>query len=94
MRDTTERPKGIEAGTLKLTGTDEETIYRMFTELLDNQTAYVRMAHALNPYGDRRAGPRSQYFTGSAIKAGLIDLDPFCFQAEGFFCKAFRFTVF
>ncbi len=52
MRDTTERPEGIKAGTLKLVGTDEETIYRSFKELLENHSAYEAMAHASNPYGD------------------------------------------
>ena len=52
MRDTTERPEGIAAGTLKLVGTDEETIYRNFKELLENDQAYNAMAHAANPYGD------------------------------------------
>lgn len=52
MRDTTERPEGIAAGTLKLVGTDEDVIYRYFTELLDNSEAYNLMAHAANPYGD------------------------------------------
>lgn len=52
MRDTTERPEGIAAGTLKLVGTDEEVIYQHFTQLLDNQEAYQQMAHAANPYGD------------------------------------------
>ena len=52
MRDTTERPEGIEAGTLKLVGTDEAVIYANFTELLDNEKAYNSMAHASNPYGD------------------------------------------
>lgn len=52
MRDTTERPEGIEAGTLKLVGTDEETIYREFTKLLTDQSVYDAMAHASNPYGD------------------------------------------
>ncbi|MGN0314567.1 MAG: non-hydrolyzing UDP-N-acetylglucosamine 2-epimerase [Fusicatenibacter sp.] len=55
MRDTTERPEGVEAGTLKLTGTDEEVIYRNFTELLDDAAAYDRMSKANNPYGDGRA---------------------------------------
>lgn len=58
MRDTTERPEGIEAGTLKLVGTDEEVIYRNFTELLDNPDAYKQMAHAANPYGDGHACER------------------------------------
>ena len=52
MRDTTERPEGIKAGTLKLGGTNEETIYRSFKELLENRNAYEAMAHASNPYGD------------------------------------------
>lgn len=58
MRDTTERPEGIEAGTLKLTGTDTEKIYNMFTELLDSKEEYERMAHASNPYGDGYASAR------------------------------------
>ena len=52
MRDTTERPEGIKAGTLKLVGTDENTIYRSFKELLEDRGAYESMAHASNPYGD------------------------------------------
>lgn len=52
MRDTTERPEGIAAGTLKLVGTDEEVIYKNFKELLENKDAYETMAHASNPYGD------------------------------------------
>lgn len=52
MRDTTERPEGIHAGTLKLVGTDEETIYQNFSELLTNQDAYHAMSRASNPYGD------------------------------------------
>lgn len=52
MRDTTERPEGIKAGTLKLVGTDEEVIYESFKQLLDNKEVYDAMAHASNPYGD------------------------------------------
>lgn len=52
MRDTTERPEGIVAGTLKLVGTDEEVIYNNFKELLENRESYDAMAHAANPYGD------------------------------------------
>ena len=55
MRDTTERPEGIDAGTLKLVGTSEETIYQTFTMLLDNKEEYLKMAHASNPYGDGHA---------------------------------------
>ena len=52
MRDTTERPEGIAAGTLKLVGTNEETIYSEFKLLLENQEAYDAMSKASNPYGD------------------------------------------
>ncbi|MEL4107050.1 UDP-N-acetylglucosamine 2-epimerase (non-hydrolyzing) [Oscillospiraceae bacterium WX1] len=52
LRDTTERPEGVDVGTLKLTGTDEETIYREFRTLLVDQSAYDAMSHASNPYGD------------------------------------------
>ncbi|HCH74685.1 MAG TPA: UDP-N-acetylglucosamine 2-epimerase (non-hydrolyzing) [Clostridiales bacterium] len=52
MRDTTERPEGIAAGTLKLVGTDEETIYKNFKLLLEDKTEYDKMAQASNPYGD------------------------------------------
>lgn len=52
MRDTTERPEGIAAGTLKLVGTSEEVIYNEFTRLLNDPAAYDQMAHASNPYGD------------------------------------------
>ena len=52
MRDTTERPEGVAAGTLKLVGTDEETIYKNFKELLDNKEMYDKMSKASNPYGD------------------------------------------
>ena len=58
LRDTTERPEGVAAGTLKLTGTDEETIYREFKTLLTDQTAYDAMSHASNPYGDGFASKR------------------------------------
>ena len=58
MRDTTERPEGIEAGTLRLVGTEEEVIYRNFKELLENRESYEKMAHASNPYGDGKACQR------------------------------------
>ena len=58
LRDTTERPEGIEAGTLKLAGTDEETIYTLAKELLTNEEVYAAMAHASNPYGDGHASER------------------------------------
>lgn len=52
MRDTTERPEGVDAGTLRLVGTNEETIYQAFTELLVDKKEYEKMSHASNPYGD------------------------------------------
>ena len=55
MRDTTERPEGVEAGTLRLVGTDEEVIYRNFKELIEDPAAYDAMSHACNPYGDGQA---------------------------------------
>ncbi len=55
MRDTTERPEGIAAGTLKLVGTDENTIYKNFKLLLEDRDAYHKMSHASNPYGDGHA---------------------------------------
>lgn len=58
MRDTTERPEGIAAGTLKLVGTDEETIYAEFNRLLTDKTAYDSMSQASNPYGDGLACKR------------------------------------
>lgn len=58
MRDTTERPEGIQAGTLKLTGTNEETIYREFSRLLSDPEEYRAMSCASNPYGDGHASER------------------------------------
>lgn len=58
MRDTTERPEGIAAGTLKLVGTEEETIYREFSRLLSDADEYETMSKASNPYGDGHACER------------------------------------
>jgi len=58
MRDTTERPEGVEAGTLRLVGTDEATIYSTFKLLLEDKTEYERMSKACNPYGDGHACER------------------------------------
>jgi UDP-N-acetylglucosamine 2-epimerase (non-hydrolysing) len=52
MRDTTERPEGIKAGTLKLVGTDEEVIYKTFKKLLEDDEEYSKMSKSSNPYGD------------------------------------------
>ena len=58
MRDTTERPEAVSAGTVKLVGTDCETIEKKVSELLTDKTVYVKMAHSVNPYGDGMAVPR------------------------------------
>lgn len=58
LRDTTERPEGIKAGTLKLTGTDEEVIYQEAKKLLTDKEAYHAMSYASNPYGDGHASER------------------------------------
>ena len=58
MRDTTERPEGVEAGTLRLVGTNEDVIYREFSTLLSDARAYSSMAYASNPYGDGYASTR------------------------------------
>lgn len=58
MRDTTERPEGVEAGTLKLVGTDEDGIFRAFDRLLSDESEYIRMSRASNPYGDGHACAR------------------------------------
>ncbi len=58
LRDTTERPEGIEAGTLKLAGTEEDTIFNLANELLTDEQAYEKMSNASNPYGDGHASER------------------------------------
>lgn len=58
MRDTTERPEGVAAGTLKLVGTSEESIYKNFKLLIEDETEYKKMSHACNPYGDGKACKR------------------------------------
>ena len=58
MRDTTERPEGVTSGTLRLVGTDEETIYNNFKLLLENKEEYEKMSKACNPYGDGHACER------------------------------------
>ena len=52
LRNTTESPEGIKAGTVKLVGTDEEVIYKMFKKLLSDKNEYDKMSSASNPYGD------------------------------------------
>jgi UDP-N-acetylglucosamine 2-epimerase (non-hydrolysing) len=58
MRDTTERPEGVTAGTAKLVGADTSAIVRETSRLLDDAAAYRSMSEAINPYGDGKAGPR------------------------------------
>ncbi len=58
MRDTTERPEGIAAGTLKLVGTEYENVKQEMTVLLEDETQYQQMAQAKNPYGDGQASRR------------------------------------
>ena len=58
MRDTTERPEGVAAGTLKLVGTEEENIYSNFKLLLEDEIEYNKMSKASNPYGDGMACSR------------------------------------
>ena len=58
MRDTTERPEALDAGTVKLVGTDFDKIVNSVSELLDDEEAYQRMSQAVNPYGDGKACPR------------------------------------
>ena len=55
MRDTTERPEGVQAGTLRLVGTEENNVYAAIRELLTDEHSYLDMAHAANPYGDGTA---------------------------------------
>jgi UDP-N-acetylglucosamine 2-epimerase len=59
LRDSTERPEAVEAGTARLVGTDRETVRGAALELLRDEHSYRRMAHAGNPYGDGRAAPRT-----------------------------------
>jgi UDP-N-acetylglucosamine 2-epimerase (non-hydrolysing) len=58
MRETTERPEGIDAGTLRLVGTDEDRIYSETARLLSDDNAYREMAQARNPYGDGHAAEK------------------------------------
>lgn len=59
LRDTTERPEGVEAGTLRIVGTNEENIFEATQQLLDNATLYEQMSHARNPYGDGLASKKN-----------------------------------
>ena len=79
LRDTTERPEGVKSGTLKLTGTDEDTIYNEANLLLSDQHAYDKMAKASNPYGDGLASQRicdaiQSYFDPSKQKPASFEV--------------------
>lgn len=78
MRDTTERPEAVTAGTVRLVGTDEATIVAELSRLLTDPTAYAAMARAVNPYGDGRAAARSvlaiEHFFGLAERP--VDFEP------------------
>ncbi|WP_396954678.1 non-hydrolyzing UDP-N-acetylglucosamine 2-epimerase [Neobacillus sp. YIM B06451] len=80
LRDTTERPEGVKAGTLKLAGTDELTIYRMANELLSDEAAHEQMAKASNPYGDGQASAR--IVESILYYFGLRNQKPEDFQVE------------
>ncbi|ALM27706.1 MULTISPECIES: non-hydrolyzing UDP-N-acetylglucosamine 2-epimerase [Bacillus] len=79
LRDTTERPEGVKAGTLKLAGTDEETIYNMAKQLLVDQKEYDNMSKASNPYGDGQASKR--IVEELLHRYGLSDEKPAPFQS-------------
>lgn len=67
MRDTTERPEALEAGTVRLVGTDCDRIVSEVSSLMDSQDAYTRMSRAVNPYGDGRACPRIVEFIDNRL---------------------------
>ncbi len=75
LRNTTERPEGVESGTLKLVGTDKNNVYRLFTVLLDNREEYLKMSKAINPYGDGFASERIV----NIIKKTLFEKSDECF---------------
>lgn len=70
MRDTTERPEGVAAGTLKLVGTEEDAVYREFSRLLDDSAEYAAMSRASNPYGDGHASERIADALMQGVTAG------------------------
>ena len=78
LRDKTERPEGVEAGTLKLVGTESEKVKEEMEELLDNDAEYQRMAQAKNPYGDGKASER--ILDAIAYYFGVTDKKPIEFE--------------
>ena len=80
LRDTTERPEAIEAGTVKLVGTDENLIYETAYRLLTDKKAYDAMSEAVNPYGDGKASER--IVETLLYQSGLSDKKPSKFIAK------------
>ncbi len=78
LRDTTERPEGVEAGTLKLVGTESEKVKKEMEELLDNDAEYQRMTQVKNPYGDGKASER--ILDAIAYYFGVTDKKPIEFE--------------
>ena len=78
LRDTTERPEGIEAGTLKLAGTEEETIYEILEELLNDNQAYQKMSMASNPYGDGKASEKIVDAIENFFVVKINDISQYC----------------
>ena len=74
MRDTTERPEGIKAGTLRLVGTEEQVIYDNFKLLLENKDEYEKMSKASNPYGDGHACERIANILEKGCMLSLIHI--------------------
>ena len=70
MRENTERPEAVEAGTVRLIGTDEDRVVEEVSQLFDDELAYRRMAHAVNPYGDGRAAERTLAAIGELFGLG------------------------
>ncbi len=79
LRDTTERPEGVAAGTLRLVGTDPDAVYTNMTQLLDDQQEYEKMANATNPYGDGKASER--ILDAIAYDFGQREVPPTKFEA-------------
>lgn len=80
-RDTTERPEAIEAGTARLVGTSEESVYAELRRLLDDRTAYQAMATAVNPYGDGAAVPRCAAAIEAMLGVGVREPE-FCYLPQ------------
>ncbi|MEM4297361.1 MAG: UDP-N-acetylglucosamine 2-epimerase, partial [Nitrososphaerota archaeon] len=77
LREVTERPEAVEAGTVRVVGTDRERIVAETVRLLENADAYEQMARAVNPYGDGRAAQR---IVSALIGEPVVPFDPICFQ--------------